>query len=86
MSDPQRAPGPPGGDLKDAVRRKGSIVNTFKAVAWSFFGVRNSAAYARDLEQINPVHIVIAGLVAVAVFIGLLIGLVRWVIGSGMAT
>jgi hypothetical protein len=83
------------GDLKDGAApeagsdrptaRKGSVLQTFKAVAWSFFGVRRSKDYANDVEKLNPVHVVIAGIVGALVFIGGLVLLVRWVVGSGVA-
>jgi hypothetical protein len=75
----------PGDDLSQAVQRKGSVLNTFKAVAWSFFGVRKSADYERDVSQLNPVHLIIAGLVAAALFILTLVLLVNWVLSSGVA-
>ena len=71
--------------LKAAAARKGSFVQTMKAVAWSFFGVRKSSAYERDLNQLNPVHVIIAGLIGAIVFIGALVVLVNWVIASGVA-
>jgi hypothetical protein len=55
-----------------------------KAVAWSFFGVRKGKDHAEDLARLNPVHVVVAGLLAAAVFVGVLIGVVRWVIASGV--
>ncbi len=73
------------GDLRDAVRRKGSFVKTMKAVAWSFFGVRKGADYENDVNQLNPVHVVIAGLIGAALFIGALLLLVNWVLASGAA-
>ncbi|CAN5685710.1 DUF2970 domain-containing protein [soil metagenome] len=72
-------------DLKDAVRRKGSFGQTMRAVGWSFFGVRKSADYEKDVGQLNPVHVVIAAVVGVAVFIGVLLVLVNWVLASGVA-
>ncbi|WP_428420187.1 DUF2970 domain-containing protein [Methylibium sp.] len=83
MSGPQDGDG--GAGLRDASRRKGSFTRTARAVAWSFFGVRKSADYERDVSEINPVHVVIAGIVGVLLFIGGLLLLVRWVIGSGVA-
>ncbi|MBW8829135.1 MAG: DUF2970 domain-containing protein [Burkholderiales bacterium] len=56
-----------------------------RAVAWSFFGVRKSADYEKDVNQLNPVHVIIAGLIGVAIFIGVLIALVSWVLSSGVA-
>jgi len=71
--------------LKDAVSRRGSFLQTMQAVAWSFFGVRRSADHAQDVQKLNPVHVVIAGLLGAALFIFVLVMLVRWVIGSGVA-
>lgn len=72
--------------LKDAVARRGSFVQTMKAVAWSFFGVRRASEYERDVQQLNPVHVIIAGVVAAALFVVGLVVLVNWVIGSGVAS
>jgi hypothetical protein len=73
------------GSLKEAVQRPASPLQTFKAVAWSFFGIRRGAGHAEDMQKLNPVHLVIAGLVSGALFVLLLVLLVRWVIGSGIA-
>lgn len=75
-----RAEGSEGG-LRDAVQRKGSFGQSMKAVAWSFFGVRKGSDYEKDVSQLNPVHVVIAGVIAAAVFIGVLIAVVHWVVG-----
>jgi Protein of unknown function (DUF2970) len=67
------------------VARRGSLLQTVRAVAWSFFGVRRSKDYAEDVSKLNPVHVVIAGIVGALLFIATLVLLVRWVIGSGVA-
>jgi hypothetical protein len=72
-------------DLKAAVQRKGSFFQTLKAVAWSFFGVRKSSGYAQDVASINPIHVIVAGVLAAMVFVIGLALLVRWVIASGVA-
>ena len=72
--------------LKEAVQRKASFLQTMRAVAWSFFGVRKSADYENDVKQLNPVRVVIAGVVAAVIFIGVLIALVNWVLSSGVAS
>ena len=72
-------------DLKEAVARRGSFLQTARAVAWSFFGVRRSADLAQDVQKLNPVHVVVAGLIGAALFVLALVLLVRWVIGSGVA-
>jgi hypothetical protein len=75
----------PGADLKAAVARKGSFAQTFKAVAWSFFGVRKASEYEKDITHLNPLHVVIAGIVAGVAFVTALVMLVKWVVGSGVA-
>jgi Protein of unknown function (DUF2970) len=75
----------PGADLKEAVQRKGSFFQTLKAVAWSFFGVRRGAEYERDIAQLNPVHVIIAGILAALVFVVGLVVLVNWILSSGLA-
>lgn len=72
-------------DLKSAVQRKASPLQTMRAVAWSFFGVRRSSDYQQDVAKLNPVHVVIAGIIGAAIFVGVLVLLVNWVVGSGVA-
>jgi hypothetical protein len=62
-----------------------SIVRTFTAVAWSFFGVRKASEYEKDVSQLNPVHVIVAGVIAAALFVTALVLLVKWVVGSGVA-
>jgi hypothetical protein len=72
-------------ELREAAQRKGSFLQTLKAVAWSFFGVRKSSDYAQDVARINPIHVVVAGVLAALVFVVGLVLLVRWVVDSGVA-
>ena len=71
--------------LKQAVQRRGSFLQTMKAVAWSFFGVRKSRDYEQDVARLNPVHVIIAGVIGAIVFIGVLVLVVNWIIASGVA-
>jgi len=75
-----------GRDLKEAVQRKASIGQTLSAVAWLFFGVRRRAGQEQDVAKLNPVHVIVAGVLGAAVFVLMLVLLVRWVIGSGVAS
>lgn len=65
--------------------RKGSFLQTFRVVAWSFFGVRRSADHAQDLAKVSPVHLVVAGIIGAAMLVATLVLLVKWVVGSGVA-
>ena len=73
-------------DLKDATRRPASLLKTMRAVAWSFLGIRRSAGYEQDAQQLNPVHVIIGGIVGAALFVSAVVLLVHWVVSSGVAT
>ena len=62
-----------------------NVLRTFKAVAWSFFGVRKASEYDKDVAQLNPVHVIIVGVLMAAAFVVVLLLLVKWVVGSGVA-
>ncbi len=73
------------GDLKDATQRPASPLQTMRAVAWSFFGIRRSSGYEQDVQKLNPVHVVIGGILGAALFVSAIVLLVRWVVSSGVA-
>ena len=73
------------GELRDAVQRKASFLQTVRAVGWSFFGIRKGSEYEKDVSQLNPVHVVLAGIIGAVMFITALILLVNWVLASGVA-
>lgn len=76
---------PSGSDLKEAIDRPMSFAQTVKAVAWSFLGIRKRAGYEQDVQKLNPVHVIVAGIIGAILFILVLVALVRWVVGSGVA-
>ena len=53
--------------------------NAFKAVFWGFLGVRRKSEYEADTQRLKPQHVIAAGLVAAAVFVLLLFGVVMLV-------
>lgn len=73
-------------DLKEAAQRPASLLHTMRAVAWSFLGIRRSSGYEQDVQKLNPVHVVIGGIVGAALFVAVIVVLVRWVVSSGVAT
>lgn len=72
-------------DAQPVTARKGSLLQTMQAVAWSFLGIRRRADYAKDVAHLNPIHVVVAGIIGAALFVLALVLLVRWVVGSGVA-
>lgn len=68
--------------LKEAAKRKASFGATMKAVLWSFFGVRKKSGYEKDAAQLNPVHVIIAAVIAAAIFVVTLILIVKTVVAK----
>ena len=60
--------------------RKGSLPRTVRAVAWSLIGLRKGSEYQQDIEKLNPLHIIVVGLIAVFLLVIGLIGLVNWIV------
>jgi len=55
---------------------------TMKAVFWSFFGVRKRRDYEHDAANLNPIHVIVGALIGVALFIGILVFVVRMVVAK----
>jgi hypothetical protein len=61
-------------------KRKGSIGGTVKAVLWGFLGVRRNADYQSDIAKLNPIHILVVGVLMAVLFVAGLIAVVNWVV------
>jgi hypothetical protein len=59
--------------MTEPVPPKGTLAETFKAIGAAFFGVRSGKSHRSDMNRLNPVHVIVAGVAAAAVFVGLLI-------------
>ena len=55
------------------------MLEAFKAVFWSFFGVRKRADYESDTKRLKPQHVIVAGLVSAAVLVLMLFFIVKLV-------
>jgi Protein of unknown function (DUF2970) len=62
-----------------------SVARAFKAVAWSFFGVRKGSEYERDVAELKPGQVIVVGIVCAVLFVLALVAVVKWVVGSGVA-
>ena len=67
--------------MAEGAPRKGkaSFAEVAKAVFWSFFGVRKKKDYERDSVSINPVQVIVAGLIGAALFVLTLVMVVKLV-------
>jgi hypothetical protein len=59
-----------------------SFFRSIKLVAWSFIGIRSNKAYREDLARVNPMHVVVVGIVLALIIVIGLIGLVNWVVAK----
>jgi hypothetical protein len=84
MTEPLEPP-EPAPDETPPTARKAAFGQTFRAVAWSFLGIRRSADHEQDVSRLNPIHVIIAAVIGAALFVAVLVILVHWVIGSGVA-
>lgn len=62
--------------------KKGSLLRSVKAVAWSFLGIRKSSDFQEDIEKITPLQVLGVGLVAGLLFVIGLIVLVNLVVAK----
>jgi hypothetical protein len=69
-------------DTPSPTARKANFGQTFRAVAWSFLGIRRSADHEQDVNKLNPIHVVIAAVLGAAVFVVFLVVLVHFVISA----
>lgn len=59
--------------------QKRSWLRAIQAVAWGLLGVRKGSEFERDFARVNPLHVIVVGLVAVFALVVGLIVLVKWV-------
>ena len=64
---------------------KPSFLRSLRLVAWGFLGVRKNSEYQRDLAQVNPFHVILAGIIGVLLLVMLLVGLVNWAVSGAPA-
>jgi hypothetical protein len=55
------------------------IKEAFKAVFWSFFGVRKHADYESDTKRLKPQHVIAAGVISAVAFVLVLFAIVKLV-------
>lgn len=55
-----------------------SPLQVIRAVLWSFIGIRKRSGYEDDVAKIKPVQVIVAGIFAAAVFVTILVVLVKF--------
>jgi hypothetical protein len=57
-----------------------NMMQTVRAVAWSFVGIRKGSGLQEDMGKLNPLHVIVVAICGVALFVAGLIVLVNWVV------
>jgi len=68
-----------------AHQRKAPLWHTVRAVLWSFVGLRSRKGFEQDTAQLNPIHLIVAGLVMALFFVLGLLALAHWAVGQSTA-
>jgi hypothetical protein len=61
--------------------RKATPLQVAKAVLSAFIGIRRRAAHEKDVVTLTPLQVVVAGVIAAAIFVLSLVMLVRFITG-----
>jgi hypothetical protein len=69
-------------DKPPVLQTKPSVWRSIKLVSWSFLGIRSSAGYQQDLAKVNPLHVVLVGIVGTLLLVVSLVVLVNWVVAK----
>ena len=62
--------------------KQASFLDVLRTIAYGALGVRRRADHERETAPIKPIHLIIAGLIAAALFILTLITIVRFVVAG----
>jgi len=54
-------------------------MDAFRAVFWSFFGVRKKKEYDKDAKTLSPQAVIAAGIVSTVLFVLALLALVKFI-------
>jgi len=71
-------------DIRELSQRKLNFFQTLKAVLWGFFGVRKGKGYQEDISKLNPVHLIIAAIIATILFVVALVMIAKFFINQAV--
>ncbi|HZW21295.1 DUF2970 domain-containing protein [Noviherbaspirillum sp.] len=60
-------------DNTQDTKKTRSFMDTMGAVGWSFIGLRRKRDFDEDVGGLNPVYVILGGLIGTAMFISLLL-------------
>ncbi|MDQ8022641.1 MAG: DUF2970 domain-containing protein [Moraxellaceae bacterium] len=63
-------------------KQRNGFIATVLAVLWSFAGIRKGRDYQLDAEQLNPKHVIIAGIIGGILFVFTILAVVNIVVSQ----
>jgi hypothetical protein len=63
-------------------RRKASLFAVVGTIAGSFLGIRRRSAHESQTVRLSPVQILVAGVIGAAIFVAVLVVIVRFIVAS----
>jgi hypothetical protein len=63
--------------VRDGGDKSPSALQAVSAVLGAFIGIRKSADRDKDLASLKPVHVIVAGLIGAALFVFMIVMLVK---------
>lgn len=71
--------------LAQSSQRELNFPQTVKAILWAMFGVRRGDGLKEDISKLNPVYVILAGVMFAAIFVLVLVLIAQWVVGRALA-
>jgi hypothetical protein len=68
--------------MEEEPRKRQSLLTVVKTILWSFLGIRRRVAHESETVHLTLVQIVVAGVVGAAIFVVVLVTLVRFIVAS----
>lgn len=69
-------------DVTRSHNKEGVVSDQCEVGGLVLLGIRSSKGYRDDLSKVNPLHVVLVGLIAAGLLVVGLISLVKWVVGA----
>lgn len=66
----------------ESTQRKLNFLETLRAVLWAMFGVRRGAGWREDVARLNPVYVILIGVLFGVIFVTSLVFLAGWIVSS----
>ena len=70
--------------MEEERRKRPSLLTVVKTILWSFLGIRRRAAHESETVQLSPVQILVAGVIGAAVFVMVLVALVKFIVANAV--